>query len=636
MLLWLLSLGALAVRSKDPKDPKDLAKIKPPHSSGMSLDHPEHLIDGDKGTYTTQLSKGKHFLQWNFRGTYELSTFAFRLEEGVVYPSFEILVSDKPTKNFKSVHKEQNFKQTSEVKWIFIVPTVKASHIRFVVDPGDGKETKFNLVQIWGIGDYDESPTKYDGTRSDTKYTKLVWSDYFEGNSLDFNKWHIVENETWAYFTQSRKGVRILKDGENSYLALKCKDYGTYEKLVEAIGVPDIRPGQVVNFSHLTWMCARVKTRGIFPFAHGRVVIRAKCDGSRGHWPALWMYPDNERMSDEIDILETPHFSYEESYHVYGTNHYGVYGLDYGSDGGIAESYEAVSENFHVYEVEWDLDAIKWYYDGVHYYTTKKGKDQDGMHNMPFYLIMEAQMSKNDGGGWPQPPVPGETDTDTDFLIDWVKVYQSPVHNRTYTDQMLTLSPTANPDNPYIISPCRTSGEENFISFWNGSEYWQDVHHFSGDWEYPRPFRKRVSVKEGKVDQFLVWHVEDVRHAFFLAHYRVVNETTTEKQGTAIVERLVGGKKLNFTMYVSPTGEDGTWQEHPMKYYPNFVSHFPHFSLANFDAHDIPDGMNYVKLAFPNYVGVQYRKNDGTLVDVVNTDIQLSKAIFTKVSSGPD
>ena len=625
MLLWLLSLGALAVRSKDPKDPKDLAKIKPPHSSGMSLDHPEHLIDGDKGTYTTQLSKGKHFLQWNFRGTYELSTFAFRLEEGVVYPSFEILVSDKPTKNFKSVHKEQNFKQTSEVKWIFIVPTVKASHIRFVVDPGDGKETKFNLVQIWGIGDYDESPTKYDGTRSDTKYTKLVWSDYFEGNSLDFNKWHVDVNQTTAYHTHHYIGVRILKEGNNSYLGLKCKDYGSYEKLVETIGVPEL-PAKV-NLSHLTWICSRVRSQGVFSFAHGRVAIRAKCDGSRGHWPALWMYPDNDRMSDEIDILETPYFAYEESYHVYGTNHYGVYNLDYGSDGGIAESYEGVNENFHVYEVEWDLDAIKWYYDGVHYYTTKKGKDQDGMHNMPFYLIMEAQMSKTDGGGWPQPPVPGETDTDTDFLIDWVKVYQSPVHNRTYMDTLISLSPKEHPENPYLISPCWTSGEDNFDWTWTGKEY------YDGE---SKSYKKHIWVKEGKVDQFLVWHVEGVRHAFFEGHYRIVNEKTTEKQGTPIIERLVDGKKLNFTLYVSPTGEDGTWQEHPMRYYPNFVNHYPSLSLANLDAHDIPEGMNYVKLAFPNYVGVQYRKNDGTLVDVVNTDIRLQKAVFTRLSSEDD
>ena len=36
-------------------------------------------------------------------------------------------------------------------------------------------------------------------------------------------------------------------------------------------------------------------------------------------------------------------------------------------------------------------------------------------------------MSKIDGGGWPLPPVPGETDEDTDFLIDWVKVYQENV-----------------------------------------------------------------------------------------------------------------------------------------------------------------------------------------------------------------
>ena len=206
MLLFSLFIGAFS-------DSKDLCKIKPPHSSGKSLDHPEYMIDGRADTFTTQLSTGKHFLQWNFRGVYEISTLMFKLEEGLTYPSFEVLISNQSTKGFTSVHKETNYKQTTEVKGVFFIPTVRASHIRFVADPGTGKQTKFNMVQIWGIGDYYEGPTLYDGTRNDTKYTKLVWSDNFDEDELNTNKWHIIENMTWAYYIHNHRAIRIAKDG---------------------------------------------------------------------------------------------------------------------------------------------------------------------------------------------------------------------------------------------------------------------------------------------------------------------------------------------------------------------------------------------------------------------------------------
>ena len=634
----MLLIALLLLRGR--ADPKDLAKIKPPHSSGRSLDHPEHLTDDDKDTYATQLSKGKHFLQWNYRGTYELSTFAFRLEEGVTYKSFEILISDQPTSGFKSVHKESNFKQSADVKWVFFVPTVKASHIRFVVDPGDGKETKFNLVQIWGVGDYYEGPTKYDGTRNNTKYTKLIWTDFFDGDELDTTKWHIIENMTWAYYIHNHRAIRIMKDGDNSYLALKCKNFGTYEKLTAELGPPDLRPGQKIKKEQLTWMCGRVKSRGIFQFTHGRVAIRAKCDGTRGHWPALWMYPDTERLNDEIDILESPHSSYEFSYMVHTTNHFGRTHIDKGSDTKHTASYEALAEGFHVYEVEWDLQSIRFFFDGEQIFETSKGKNVDGMHSIPFYLIMEAQMAKDDGGGWSGPPIPGETDEDTEFLIDWVKVYQTDVHNRTYTDSMLTLSPTT-PTNPYVISPCKTSGEDHFVSFWHGTEPWHDYHNFYGEIEIPLPTRKRVSVAQGHDDEYLVWHVDGVTHAFFTVYYATVDGVTSHspdgtKCGVPITDRLLNGAKLDFKLYVSATGEDGTWKEHKMRFFQNFVNLYPQFSQVNLETYDIPDGMNYAKLQFPKISGVQYKDKNSKGVAVVNTDVQLSKAVFTKVSSGSD
>ena len=60
----------------------------------------------------------------------------------------------------------------------------------------------------------------------------------------------------------------------------------------------------------------------------------------------------------------------------------------------------------------------------------------------------------------------------------------------------------------------------------------------------------------------------------------------------------------------------------------NLVYPYPVFSRITFEAYNLPDTAKYIKIVFPNYEGVQYKCGSGKVVDVINTDIQLSKVVF--------
>lgn len=60
----------------------------------------------------------------------------------------------------------------------------------------------------------------------------------------------------------------------------------------------------------------------------------------------------------------------------------------------------------------------------------------------------------------------------------------------------------------------------------------------------------------------------------------------------------------------------------------NFPEAYPSYARLTVDAYGLPEGTNYVKIVFPEFEGVTYTLNDGTVKDVLNTDIQLAKVTF--------
>src|SRR5439155_1463498 len=82
-------------------------------------------------------------------------------------------------------------------------------------------------------------------------------------------------------------------------------------------------------------------------------------------WPAFWLLGDNIPSAGwptcgEIDIMENIG---KEPGRIHGT----VHGPGYSGAGGISSAYDlpagAFADTFHVYAIEWEPAAIRWYVD---------------------------------------------------------------------------------------------------------------------------------------------------------------------------------------------------------------------------------------------------------------------------------
>jgi hypothetical protein len=146
-------------------------------------------------------------------------------------------------------------------------------------------------------------------TRRRERSWKLVWSDEFEGATLDYTKWG-VERER----ARRRNGEQQFLPSVLKMCAWKreSRDRGAEGKVY--------RRGQTRDFTS-----ARIRTKHRADWKYCRVEVRAKLPQGRGLWPAIWMLPVAEKYggwaaSGELDIVE---LAGHEPATVHGTLHYG-------------------------------------------------------------------------------------------------------------------------------------------------------------------------------------------------------------------------------------------------------------------------------------------------------------------------
>ena len=241
---------------------------------------------------------------------------------------------------------------------------------------------------------------------------KLVWQDEFSGKILDTTKWNVLIRET-------------SKHNELQY-------YVPDEVYVEN-GILRIR-SRVRKYGSKEYTSGRLDTEGKFAPVYGRFEIRARLPGGKGLWPAHWLYPQErdwlmeKTMEDavaagkerlipeerpwytEIDIME---FLGHEPSVLYGTIHYCAFDGARRSSSGTWRGAVDYTKDFHIYELEWEPDSIRWFIDGNRIHATASG-----IPHKPHYLILNTAV----GGGWP-----GNPDSTTVFPqyhdIDYVRVY---------------------------------------------------------------------------------------------------------------------------------------------------------------------------------------------------------------------
>ena len=248
-------------------------------------------------------------------------------------------------------------------------------------------------------------PVSNEGHLSASSYPgkTLVWSDEFDGESIDLSHWtYDLGASGWG----NQELQNYTSDSENSY-------------------VNDGNLFIVARENGIHFTSARMKSIGLQEFQYGRIDVRAILPKGQGIWPAIWMLGANYPTvgwpaCGEIDIMELIGSSPNT---VHGTIHYGTDWTqhNYTGSGTSIPWTETFSDEFHVFSIDWDENGITWLLDDQPFYTIDNAVtgSQPYPFDNPFFFIMNIAV----GGQWP-----GYPDATTEFpqfmAVDYVRVFQ--------------------------------------------------------------------------------------------------------------------------------------------------------------------------------------------------------------------
>lgn len=236
----------------------------------------------------------------------------------------------------------------------------------------------------------------------------LVWSDEFDGNTLDLTKWT----------PQIGDGCPSLCGWGNSEL-----EYYRAENAVVANGSLSIIAKEE-SFGGKNYTSARLRTKDKADFTYGRFEASIKLPVGQGIWPAFWMLSTDEPyggwpQSGEIDIME---LLGQEPDLVHGTIHYGP---AWPNNQSSSASYRILSgifnDDFHEFAIEWDVNEIRWYIDD-YLFSTKTAADV-APNAWPFDHDFHMLLNMAVGGNWPGPPN-ASTVFPQVMEVDYVRVYK--------------------------------------------------------------------------------------------------------------------------------------------------------------------------------------------------------------------
>jgi len=255
---------------------------------------------------------------------------------------------------------------------------------------------------------------------------KLVWSDEFTGaagsapNPANWNYdiggggWG---NNEWEYYTDSRDNSAL--DG-NGHLVITATT--NTDPALTCASSPTGPNGMCYATS------ARLLTSGKQEFLYGRLEASIKIPKGQGLWPAFWMLGNDIGTvgwpaSGEIDIMENIGKPSEQNI-IYGT----IHGPGYSGGSNIGSGPYALpsplSDDFHVFAIEWEPTEIRWYVDDTNYFTATVADlppNTDWVFDHPFFFLLNVAV----GGNWP-----GYPDATTQFpqtmQVDYVRVSQAP------------------------------------------------------------------------------------------------------------------------------------------------------------------------------------------------------------------
>lgn len=252
--------------------------------------------------------------------------------------------------------------------------------------------TTIAAVTASGVPGNTDSPRKW----------VLEWKDDFDGPDVDYSVWSRIDRGTpdWKN-TQShddrcyemRNGNVVLKGIVNDNLEADTAHY-------------------------LTGGLYTLRKKAFDP---GKFEVRAKLQGAKGAWPAIWLLPFDETRwpnGGEIDIMERLNhdsIAYQtvHSHYTYDLNRHNP---------APSKTGRINPEDYNVYAVEMYPDSIVMLINGHVTNVYPRIPEAEGEGQYPFmrqqYILIDMQL----GGRWVGKVDPAELPVEME--VDWVKYYR--------------------------------------------------------------------------------------------------------------------------------------------------------------------------------------------------------------------
>lgn len=240
---------------------------------------------------------------------------------------------------------------------------------------------------------------------------KLVWSDEFNGATLDTLNWNFqVEeagrfNDEWQRYTNSSENAYV----ENEQLVIRALHESNADGMNQ-------------------YTSARLHTANKQTWKYGKIAARIKLPTGKGIWPAFWMLGANIDenggdtpwpQSGEVDILEL--YGSKNPAVVEANIHYANSENKHAMMGAVAHQLEAgnFSDDFHTFELEWSAESFVWFVDGQMYASVDITSEEMSEFHKEFFLLLNVAVGGSHAGR------PDESTSFPQYMyVDWIRVYQ--------------------------------------------------------------------------------------------------------------------------------------------------------------------------------------------------------------------
>lgn len=214
----------------------------------------------------------------------------------------------------------------------------------------------------------------------------FAFDDEFNGAAIDTTQWYLFDrSDHWGGGSDCFHPANITEAGGLATITAR-------KEMIPCTGDNSTFP---YTTGMMSWLS--------FGYTYGAIEYSAKFPTSQGEWPAIWLlgtlcqptggggscnWP--QPGSDEIDITEVLAGDQPDSAHPTVINQQ-IHTA--GHDDGCKATTTDISQNFHVYRLEWSAGLLVWKIDGVTTCTIQKSY----VPNTPMFLLVDIFMGSAGG-----------------------------------------------------------------------------------------------------------------------------------------------------------------------------------------------------------------------------------------------